>query len=180
MIEDVLAQIVSFFALAWIVASYFVSKKNFLLFQAIGMVCLILSYLFKGNFFAMIGVGLGLLRAIIFYVYEKREKGAPVILSFVFAGLVVCAYFIINVGIQKTGKYEDILYVISLAFYAFTFRIRDRKRLLYTTLIPTSLALIYNIVCYATIFVVFTYAFELLANILAILKFHLDKNKNSN
>ncbi len=180
MIEDVLAQIVSFFALAWIVASYFVSKKNFLLFQAIGMVCLILSYLFKGNFFAMIGVGLGLLRAIIFYVYEKREKEAPVILSFVFAGLVVCAYFIINVGIQKTGKYEDILYVVSLAFYAFTFRIRDRKRLLYTTLIPTSLALIYNIVCYATVFVVFTYAFELVANVVAIFKFHFDKNRKSN
>lgn len=180
MIEDVLAQIVSFFALAWIVVSYFVSKKNYLLFQAFGMVCLILSYLLKGNYFAMVGVGLGLLRALVFYEYEKREKATPIILSFVFAALVVCAYFIVNVGIQKTGKYEDILYVISLAFYAFTFRIRDRKQLLYTTLIPTSLALIYNIVCYATIFVVFTYAFELLANILAVFKFHLDKNKNSN
>lgn len=180
MIEDVLAQIVSFFALAWIVASYFVSKKNYLLFQAIGMVCLILSYLFKGNFFAMIGIGLGLLRALVFYAYEKYEKEAPIILSFVFAGLVVCAYFIVNVGIQKTGKCEDILYVISLAFYAFTFRIRDRKRLLYTTLIPTSLALIYNIVCYATVFVVFTYAFELVANVVAIFKFYFDKNKKSN
>ena len=180
MIEDVLAQIVSFLALAWIVVSYFVSKKNFLLFQAIGMVCLILSYLFKSNFFAMVGVGLGLLRALIFYEYEKHKKEAPIILSFIFAALVVCAYFIVNIGIQKTGKYEDVLYVIALAFYAFTFRIRDRKRLLYTTLIPTSLALIYNIVCYATLFVVFTYAFELLANVVAIFNFYFNKNRKSN
>ena len=179
MIEDILAQIVSFFALVWIAASYFVSKKNYLLFQAIGMVCLILSYLFKSNFFAMIGVSLGLLRALIFYLYEKREKEAPLILSFIFASLVICAYFVVNVGIQKTGKYEDIIYVTSLAFYAFTFRILDRKQLLYTTLIPTSLALIYNLICYTTVFVVFTYAFELGANIIAIFKFYADKRKKS-
>ena len=177
MIEDILAQIVSFFALAWIAASYFVSKKNYLLFQAIGMVCLILSYLCKANYFAMIGVGLGLLRALIFYWYEKLEKDAPIILSFVFASLVICAYFIVNVGIQKTGKYEDILYVISLAFYAFTFRIREKRRLLFMTLIPTSIALVYNIICYATVFVVLTYAFELGANIVAIFKFYLDRRR---
>ena len=177
MIEEIMAQIISFCALAWIVVSYFVSKKNYLLFQAFGMICLILSYLLKSNFFAMIGVSLGLLRALIFYEYEKRDKETPLILSFIFAGLVICAYFVVNVGIQKTGKYEDILYVISLAFYAFTFRIRDKKLLLYTTLIPTSLALIYTIVCYATIFVVLTYAFELGANIAAILRFYFKKKK---
>ena len=178
--EEVLAQVISLCALLLIATSYFVSKKNYLLFQALGMVCLILSYLLKSNFFAMIGIGLGLFRAVVFYIYEKYEKEAPLILSFVFAGLTILSYLIVNIWIQKSGKFEDILYVISLVFYAFTFRIRDRKRLLYTTLIPTSLALIYNIVCYATIFVVFTYAFELVANVVAIFKFHFDKNKHAN
>ena len=179
MIEDVLAQIISFFALAWIVVSYFVSKKNYLLFQGLGMICLLLSYLLKSNFFAMIGIGLGLCRALTFYAYETFEKDAPLILSFVFAGLTILSYLIVNLWIQKNSKIEDILYVISLAFYAFTFRIRDRKRLLYITLIPTTLALLYNIVCYSTVFIVCTYAFELCANIVAIFKLHSDKRKEN-
>lgn len=175
--EEVWAQIISFGALLWIVISYFVSKKNYLLFQAFGMVFLMLSYLLKNNYFAMVGIGLGLLRALIFYIYELNGKEASIALSFIFAILVVASYFIVNIGIQKIGKYQDILYVVSLVFYAFTFRLRDKKILLYTTLIPTSLAFIYNLICYSTLFVVLTYAFELFANVVAIFKFYYDKNK---
>ena len=175
MFTEVLAQIVSFAALALIVSSYFTSKKNYLLFQALGMIGLMLSFLLKSNFFAMIGMGVGLLRAVTFYAYEKREKKAPVALSFLFAALTVLAYLTVNVWIQKNGRYVDILYLLSLVFYAFTFRIRDRKKLLYTTLCPTGFGLAYSIASYTTLFVLMSYAFEFLANVVAIVKFHLDK-----
>ena len=178
MFTDILAQIASFLALAFIVSSYFTSKKNYLLFQALGIIGLMLSYLLKSNYFAMVGMVLALSRSVTFYVYEKFEKKAPVILSVLFSALTVTAYFIVNVWIQGSGKYVDILYLVSLIFYAFTFRIRDRRLLLYTTLIPTGLALIYSIASYTTLFVVMSYGFEFAANITALAKFYLDKRKS--
>ena len=178
MLTEILAQAVSFLALAFIVSSYFTSKKNYLLFQALGIIGLTLSYLLKCNYFAMVGMVLALSRSVTFYVYEKYDKKAPVALSVLLSGLTVIAYFIVNVWIQGSGKYVDILYLVSLIFYAFTFRIRDRKCLLYTTLIPTGLALIYSIASYTTLFVVLSYGFEFAANITALAKFYIDKRKS--
>ena len=73
-------------------------------------------------------------------------------------------------------RYLKILYYF--IFYAFTYRIRDRRLLLYTTLIPTGLALIYSIASYTTLFVVMSYGFEFAANITALAKFYLDKRKS--
>lgn len=176
-VTDIAAQIVSFAALVLIVLSYFVSKKNYLLLQTLGMVGLLLSFLLKANFFAMVGTGVSIVRAVTFFVYEKRDKRAPISLSLLFAALTVAAYLIVNVGIQMTAKYEDILYLVSLVCYAFTFRIRDRRTLLYISLVPTSFGLVYTIVSFTTVFVLISYAFELSANVVAIGKMHIENKK---
>ena len=171
--NEILAQIISGLALLIGVASYFVDKKNYLLFQALTIIGLALSYLLLGEYFAMLALAVGLGRAFTFYWYEKEEKNAPLVLSFLFAGLTVAAYFIVNFGILKTAKYEDILYLIAMICFAFTFRIRNLKTLRYVTLIPAGLSVVYGFLSKATIFAVLAYALELVAVIFAILKYHV-------
>ena len=49
----------------------------------------------------------------------------------------------------------------------------------YVILIPTFLALLYNVLILATVFVIVSYSFELLANIVSIIKFDIiDKRKD--
>ena len=69
----ILALIASFIAMAFVILSYFVKKKAYyLLFQLLCIVCLIISYFFSLQFFAMIGLAVGLFRTITFFVYEKK------------------------------------------------------------------------------------------------------------
>ena len=171
--EDILAKMVSFLALLLISSSYFVNKKNYLFFQSLGMVCLAISYLLTGEYFAMVALCIGLMRALTFFAYEKAQKDAPLFLSFLFAGLTVLAYLIVNLGIQKTVKSEDLLYLVAKVFFAFTFRIRNLKTLRFLTLIPTSLAVIYSFLCNTTVFVILSTLFEFGAVIVAIFKYYV-------
>lgn len=165
---------VSFIAMVLIVSSYFLkTKSEFLLFQSLGMVFLMASYLFDKLYFAMIGLGIGLARALIFYAYEKKNKNASIVWSFFFSGLTIAVYFIVNVGILHSAKIEDIAYLVGLVFYAFVFRIRNIELMRYTVTIPTALSILYNVLCKAAPFVVVSYVFELCANIVAILKYHV-------
>ena len=178
MITEIAAQAVSLIALVLIVCSYFVSKKNYLLLQMLGMVGLLLSFLLKANFFAMVGMAISIIRALTFYLYEKNGRLAPIILSFFFSALTVASYFIVNVGIQGNAVPVDILYLISLICYAFTFRVRDRRLFLHVALIPTALGLVYTAVSFTTVFVLISYAFEFLANLVALIKFYIEEKKS--
>ena len=94
-------------------------------------------------------------------------------LSFLFAGLTVLAYLVVNLGIQKTAKLEDLLYLVAKVFFAFTFRIRNLKTLRFVTLIPTTLAVIYNFLCNTTVFVILSALFEFGAVIVAIFRYYV-------
>ena len=158
-------------AMIFIVSSYFLkNKKLYLLFQGIGIVFLILSYFFIAEFFAMIGLAIGLLRCLIYFLYEQNGKTAPLFFAVCISFMTLASYFIVNVGIQKTGKGEDILYLTALIGYAFTFRIQSLRLMRWLTLIPNALSIVYGFVISATPFVIVSYAFELGANALAIWK----------
>ena len=166
-----LALIASFVAMLLIASSYFFKKKElYLLFQAIGMVFLGLNYFFTLEFFAMLGVAVGLFRALIFFFYEKKNKLAPIFWAYLCAGLTLAAYFIVN---WNSLKPLDIIYMVSLILYAFIFLIRDLKLMRFTVLAPNFLAVLYNVLLKATPFAVLTYAFELVANLVSILKYHV-------
>ena len=74
---------------------------------------------------------------------------------------------------RNRHSWYDILYLIGLVFYAFVFRIRNIETLRYVITIPTALSILYNVVSGAAIFAVISYCFELCANILSILKYHV-------
>lgn len=176
--NEVLALIASFIAMSFVVCSYFVKKKElYLLFQFLCIIFLILSYFFSVEFFAMVGLIIALIRTLTFYLYEKKGKLAPLIWPIIFATLSLASYFIINLWILKAVKPIDILFLIGLIMYAFIFRIRDLKIVRFTMLCPTTLSVLYNVLSHAPIFAVLSYTFELIANVVSIIKYHVLKPK---
>ncbi len=176
--NEVLALIASFIAMAFVVCSYFVKKKElYLLFQFLCIVFLIISYFFSLEFFAMVGLVIGLIRTLTFFLYEKKGKLAPIVWPIIFSTASLASYFIINLWILGTVKPIDILFLVGLILYAFIFRIRDLKIVRFTMLVPTSLSVLYNILASAPIFAILSYSFELVANIASILKYHVIKPK---
>ena len=174
------ALIFSFIAMVLIAASYFVKTKGeFLVLQGSGIVFLMSSYLCNGQYFAMVGLGIGLVRCIIFYLYERQEKEAPIVWCYVLCALSFAAYGVINFGISNTAQPADILYLIGLVLYMFIFRIRNIKTVRFLILIPTALSIAYNVWAASPIFAVISYCFEMLANVVAILRYDVfGKEKN--
>ena len=178
-----LALIASFMAMVMVACSYFVKKKSlYLTFQALCIVFLILSYFFSLEFFAMIGLVIGLFRTLVFFAYEKYDRKAPLWLSFLLSGLTIASYFIVNLGILKTAKPLDLLCLASLVAYAFIFRIRNLKIVRFTMLAPTVISILYNALTYAPIFTCCSYVIELVANVVSIFKYHVfgEKEKEKN
>lgn len=172
--NKVLALIASFIAMVFVVFAYFVKKKErYLLFQLLCIVFLILSYFFNAQFFAMVGLTIGLMRTTTFFLYEKKGDRASIKWSFLFSALTLASYCIINLGILKDAKPLDILCLASLSMYAFIFRIRNLKTVRFLMIIPTVLSILFNILTFAPIFATLSYSFELGANVVSIFKYHV-------
>ena len=170
--------VVSFIAMALVAGSYFLKdKRGYLLFQSFGMIGLMASYCLDGLYFPMIGLTIGLARALIFFSYEQKDKTAPIFWPYVLAGLSVVAYLIVNVWILQTKNPYDIFYLTGLVLYTFAFRIRNLETFRYVVTIPTALCLLYNVLSSAAIFAVLSYGFELGANVVSILKNHVFTKK---
>ena len=169
-----LALIASFIAMAFVVASYFVKKKEYyLLCQLLCIAFLVVSYFFTVQFFAMIGLAVGLFRTVTFFVYENKDKQAPIGWSFLFSGLTIASYFFVNFGILKAAQPLDVLCVLALSMYAFIVRVRNLKIVRFTMPVPTVLSILFNILTHAALFATLTYVFELCANVVSIFKYHV-------
>ena len=170
----IFALIASFFAMTFVVISYFVKKKEkYLLFQFLCIVFLIISYFFSAKYFAMVGLVIGLGRTFTFFVYERKGKMASVLWAFLFSGLSLASYLVINLWILGDAQPLDILFLVGLIGYAFIFRIRSLKAVRFLMLVPTLLSVLFNVLTYAPLFATLSYSFELGANILSILKYHV-------
>lgn len=169
-----LGLIMSFIAMALLICGYFFKDRlYFLLFQCLGIVFLILSYLFDGLYFAMIGLTVGLARTFTYFLYERKRTRAPVSFAVLFCMLTIAAYAVVNLWILKNPAPVDIINLAALCGYAILFRIKDVKLMRYLILLPTALSVLYNILCGAAVFVAISYAFEITANIYAIIKFNI-------
>ena len=179
--SPILSLIAAFIAMVFVIFAYFVRKKSvYLLFQVACIVFLIISYFFSLQFFAMIGLSIGLARSLTFFAFESKNKNAPVWVSCIFGSATLISYFIVNLWILGDAKPVDILCLTALVMYAFIFRIRDLKTVRFTMLVPTVISIVYNIWISAAIFTTLTYAFELGANIVSIFNYHIlpqDKTK---
>jgi hypothetical protein len=172
--SEVLSLIAGFFALSAVVFAYFTKKKSFyLFFQLVCIIFLIISYFFNLQFFAMIGLSIGLCRTLTFFLFEKKGKFAPIYVSCIFGTATIASYFIVNFAILKDAQPLDILCLSALVMYAFIFRIRNLKIVRYTMLLPTLLSILFNILTGAAIFATMSYVFELGANIVSIFKYHV-------
>ncbi len=169
-----LALVASFIAMMFVVLAYFVKKKErYLLFQLLCIVFLVVSYFFTLQFFAMVGLAVGLFRTLIFFLYEKKGEKAPIEWAFVFSALTLASYCIVNLWILKDAKPLDILCLAGLICYAFIFRIRDLKTVRLLMFIPTIFSILFNLLTHAALFATLTYVFELSANVLSIFKYHV-------
>ncbi len=170
---NVSAMVVTCIAMLFIMSSYFVSKKNYLLLQATGIVFLVLGYLYTKTYFAMVGLGIGIARTCVYLCFERKGKAAP----WWIVGCVIIAttagYFIVNAIENKQFQIADIMFLLSAYLYAIVFNFRDLKLLRYCVLIPTALSIAYNVLTEQTIFTIITYVFEMGAAIVAIFKFYV-------
>ncbi len=176
------ALVFSFMAMLLIASAYFFkSKEMFLMMQGLGICGLMASYLLNGQYFAMIGLGIGLIRCIVFYLYERSGRAAPILWCYGLCAVSFAAYGIVNLWILKTFHPADIVYLIALVMYVFIFRIRNIKTVRFTILVPTALSIVYNVWAESPIFAVISYSFELVAGVVSILKYHVfaDKKKLS-
>ncbi len=172
--NKLLADIASYLAMLLVVCSYFTKKKErFLLFQSLCIVFLIVSYFFNVQFFAMVGLAIGLARALVFFAYEKRGRLAPFYWPFLLAGMTLASYFIVNYAILQAADPLDILCLAGLVCYAFIFRIRNLTLVRFLMLVPTVLSILFNILTDAAPGASLTYVFELGANIVSIFKYHV-------
>ncbi len=176
-----LSFIAGLIAMSFVASSYFFGKKSFyLLFQSIGIVFLIISYFFIEEFFAMVGLVVGLGRTLVYFLYAKNDKPAPVFCAVGFSLLTVSVYVIVNIVILGDAKPVDLINLAALVFYACVYLAQDLKKLRYLIFIPLGLSVLYNVLISATAFVIVSYSFEIGANVLAIVKNHLHKKPETN
>ncbi len=171
MYNPVLSEIAGIVTLIMMIISYLFRKKSsYLLCQTIGLCCMFFSYLFGNEYFAMVALTVSLTRTLVFFIYEKQDKKAPLLLSFLFAGLTLCAYILVNHIILNTSKPIDVLYLLAQIMYAFIFRIRSIKLVRYSIIVPHGFAILYNMLLHGMLFVALSYSFELLADIYSIFR----------
>ena len=173
------ALVASIIVMLFMCSSYFFKKKSlYLVMQGAGIVVMMVTYLLRREYFAMVGLGIGLMRSVIYLLYEYKDKNTPIFWPFLFSALGIACYFIINLHIQGDAKPLDIIYLVGLVAYAFVFWVRNLKLVRYLVLIPTALSLVYN-ACIGTAFVALSYGFELCANTVTIVKYRLAERKKS-
>jgi len=165
-----LSLICGFIGMAFAVSSYFVRKKTmFLTCQAGAVIALALSCLFIEQYFAVVSYFISIVRIWVYYIRERQNKPTQNWVKCIFGGLVIVSYVIINIVILQDFKLLDVMFMIAGVMYAFVFGIRNLMVMRYVFLIPTIMTLIYYVLINATVFVIISYAFELCANIVAII-----------
>ncbi len=178
--------IVSFVAMSFLVASYFCKNKiGYLCFQGLGIIFLILSYFFVGAYFAMLGMAVGFVRVLVYFIYESKGRVPPIPWAIALCAATVAVYIAVNICLLKTARYVDILYLAGLILYVFIMRLPSLRTVRFALLFPTAICLLYNILIVSTPFVIISYSFELAANVFSILKYHVfarfgEKIKRSN
>lgn len=167
--------IISFISMAFNAGSFFAKKKSvFLLMQATGIILLVITYLLTYEYFAMIGLGIGLARVLTYFAFEQKNKKPSVFWPILFSVLSVIAFVVDALVISKDvgWRWFNVLYLIGLILYAFVFWIRNLKVMRHLAPAPTIFSIAFNVLSGANVFVIIAYSLELCANIVSIIKYH--------
>lgn len=174
----VASYIMSTAALCLYSSSYFFKRKrNYLILQLTGNVCLSLSYLFMGAFFTMVSALIGVARGLICYLYEKKDKQVPIPVVAAICLSIISSYAVINLVILSDPSPWDLLYLVASCLYAVTFTIRNIKVMRYAVLVPHSFAVAYNLLARAPISSAISYGIELAVTVAAIIRFAVGERR---
>lgn len=177
--DFVISTVASFIALVLYSLSYFFkSKRHYLVLQGSGNVCLAISFLLLGEYFTMVSVVIGILRAVVCYYYEARNRRVPIWAIVTLCSMIIASFFVVNTLILKTAKPWDILYLVASCLYAVVFTIRNLTVMRYVVLVPHVLSIAYNLIIQSPIFTAISYTIELLVTVVAIIKFRLQDKRD--
>ena len=166
---NILAQILGFIALIFIVLSYQNTKKEkFLLIQIFANLFFGLQYFALKAFSALCSSIVSLLRTIIFFKYEKETKKAPIwILSLIMISIIILGFF------SFEGIYSLIPIIIALAYTYGTWQ--NNLKLTYIIgIIASILWIYYNFLVGAYVSIMGS-IFELLASLIGFIKLNIKK-----
>ena len=170
-----LSLVFGFIAMACAMSSYFVKNKKFFMFLQTGaIICLAFSTLFIENFYAMFSYFLSITRVITYQVLENKGKKVSFWLMSVFALLNIICFACLNI---KTFKALDIMFMIGAVLYSYAFGIKNMKFLRLFFLLPTGLSVLYFVLTNATVFVIISYCFEFVANLVALVYYYIKENR---
>lgn len=181
MLNEKLSLLISFIAMCMYSSSYFFKKKSiYLIFQGLGGLSLVFSYLFMGEYFAMVSLFLGLIRTGTYFWYEKKDMRIPKWIVGVNCAAPLANYIFVNVFILGSANLADIILVISFCLYAIVMSIRNLNVVRYTITIPLALSVAYNVIIHAPIFTVISYSIELTVAIFTIILYARSGIKHTN
>ena len=169
-----MAQVMGGIALILIIISYFfVDKRNFFVFNIIANIFYAFSFIFCSVLVAGINTLISIVRIIILYYYEKKQKPSPVYLIFIF---IICY---LTVGIIFFKDYYDVIVIITPILFAISMSMKNMQAIRYMSLLPNALLILYAIVNQ-----VYTSALlnllEFIAIIITILKFYKKEKFTNN
>ena len=168
----VLAYCLSTAALILYSLSYFFNnKKGYLVFQLSGNVFLAASYFVIGAYFTMVSVAIGILRGLVCYLYERKERRVPPLVIVGLCVAVVASYVLINGVLLSDASPWDVLYLVASCLYAVTFAIRNIRVMRYAVMLPHSCAVAYNLLIRAPFSSAISYAIEWVVTAVAIVRY---------
>lgn len=170
---------VSLFGLFAVVASYFLKKRwQFLVAQGSSILLFAISNLSLGLYYAAIASVVSLIRIVIYFILEKKDKSPTFAIKTFFACLVVISYLITNVIILKDYNPWDILLMCVNVSFVYIIGIRNMRTMRYCLLPPIALAFVYGRVVGVAPFNSVSQALEFFANLVAIIIYERANKKN--
>ena len=143
----------------------------------IGNVVFSFSYFFLGAYFTMVSVIIGIARALVCFIYEKKDKSVPSYLIIGLCAITIFSYVIINYVILSQASSWDFLYLIASCLYTITFAIRNLRIMRFIITIPHVSAISYNIFIKAPFTSAISYTIELTVTLVAIVKHEIQLRK---
>ena len=158
-------------------SSNFSSSNSFTFFPLRALIGTTASNECLSAYFTMVSALLGVVRGLVYYLYEKKDKKVPWYVIVGLCGSMIASYIIINGVILSSSSPWDILYLIASCMYAITFAIRNIRLMRYLVLIPHVSAVSYNLLSAAPISSAISYGIELIVTLVAIVKFELQRRR---
>ena len=173
-----LALIFSFLGMASAASSYLLKKKwQYLVAQGASILLIGVSNLLLGLFYACISSVVSLIRVLVYYDLERKNKEANLYVKLLFTALVIISYVITNVLILKNYMWQDLMLMAINCSFVYIVGIRNLNVLRYCMIAPISLAILYCVLMNVAIFTTFSYGIELVANLVAIVIYANKKDK---